>query len=194
MSGSLFDQNGMRKYLVSKEREAFLSTARNYHVDYYSFCLTLAVTGARISEVLALTSEKIDRGNNAIIFETLKQRRKGVYRAVPVPSWLLIHIPKRRPSERLWHFGRTTAWKTVKYALEQSGAPSHLSNARALRHSFAVEAVLRSVPLNVVQRWMGHARLETTSIYAAVVGDEERQLARRTWKIFEHALGAKPRR
>jgi site-specific recombinase XerD len=36
-----------------------------------------------------------------------------------------------------------------------------------------------------IQRWMGHARLETTAIYASVLGEEERILARRTWNAFE---------
>jgi site-specific recombinase XerD len=59
---------------------------------------------------------------------------------------------------------------------------------KALRHAFAVDAVLNGIPLNILQRWMGHARLETTAIYAEVLGEEERALARRTWRN----LGLKP--
>ncbi len=32
-----------------------------------------------------------------------------------------------------------------------------------------------------VQKWLGHARLETTAIYLEVSGDEERELAKRLW-------------
>lgn len=40
-------------------------------------------------------------------------------------------------------------------------------------------------PLNVVQRWLGHSRLETTAICSNAVGAEEGSLARRTWEGLE---------
>lgn len=46
-------------------------------------------TGCRISEALALTTVRIDFSGKAIAFETLKERRGGVYRAVPVPEGTL---------------------------------------------------------------------------------------------------------
>jgi integrase/recombinase XerD len=58
MSGSLFDTCGHRKYLVASERRAFVSAALAEDDPTASFCLTLAVTGARISEVLALTLDR----------------------------------------------------------------------------------------------------------------------------------------
>jgi hypothetical protein len=51
-----------------------------------------------------------------------------------------------------------------------------------LRHAFAAGALQAGVPLNVVQRWFGHARMSTTSIYADVPGLEERELAVRFWR------------
>jgi len=41
---------------------------------------------------------------------------------------------------------------------------------------------MAGVPLNLIQRWMGHSRIETTAIYANAVGDEERALAKRMRK------------
>jgi hypothetical protein len=38
------------------------------------------------------------------------------------------------------------------------------------------------VPLNVVQKWLGHARISTTAIYAAVAGPEEMLFAERFWR------------
>jgi len=58
---------------------------------------------------------------------------------------------------------------------------------KALRHAFGVGATQKNVPLNIVQKWMGHSRLSTTAIYADAVGDEERLLANRMW-IREQVL------
>ena len=38
-----------------------------------------------------------------------------------------------------------------------------------------------SVPLNMMQKWLGHARIETTAICANAIGREERAIAARMW-------------
>jgi integrase len=192
MTQTLFDQTGNRKYLVARERAAFVRAAVAEGGTVGSFCLTLAFTGARISEVLALTPERIDTGNGAVVFETLKQRKKSVFRAVPVPRRFLdylqnvhsmagAHLEPECKNCRLWPWGRTHAWKQVKRIMKLAGIADNLAKPKALRHGFAVEAGQKGVPLNIVQRWLGHARLETTAIYAGALGEEERNLASKTW-------------
>lgn len=53
---------------------------------------------------------------------------------------------------------------------------------RGLRHGFGIGTLQSGVPLSLIQRWMGHARLTTTAIYAAVSGPEEIFLASRFWR------------
>ena len=53
----------------------------SYRRDPY----VLHFTGCRISEALALTCDRVDFTNGVITFESLKKRRGGVYRSVPVP-------------------------------------------------------------------------------------------------------------
>jgi site-specific recombinase XerD len=55
------------------------------------------------------------------------------------------------------------------------------ASPKGLRHGFGVAAVCAGVPLNLVQRWLGHAQLSTTSIYADAVGEEEQSIAARMW-------------
>ena len=43
-----------------------------------------------------------------------------------------------------------------------------------------VAAVSAGIPLNLVQKWLGHAQLTTTAIYADAVG-EEQCIAARMW-------------
>lgn len=190
MKQSLFDKTGKRRYLVARERLAFAVAAKRETPLVAAFCLTLAITGARLSEVLLLTQDRIDTGNKAVVFETLKQRKAGVFRAVPVPTKLLRLLRRfsGAPGERLWPWCRTTAWTNVKRVMRSAGIADAVCKPKALRHAFAIEAGQRGVPLNIVQRWLGHACIETTAIYASAVGKEERHLARLTWKSLENAM------
>ena len=159
MTPALFDQRGNRKYLIARERLAFVYAASNETEAISTFCLTLAFTGARISEVLALTHNRIDVADEVIIFETLKQRKRQVFRAVPVRRTLIPLLTKYGVGKegRLWPWGRTNGWKVVKAVMRKAGIAQSLCKPKALRHAFAVEAGQKSIPLNIVLRWLGHA-------------------------------------
>ncbi len=188
----IFDTQGGRKYLTVAEREAFIARAGNLAPAECTFCLTLAYTGARISEVLTLTPLSFDLETGSITIESLKKRQHGVFRAVPVPQFLFDqmenayqlkdkrHDPQQQ-NLRIWGWSRTTAWKKVKQPALDAGIAPIRATPKALRHAFGVGAIQKGVPLNILRKWMGHARIETTAIYADAVGDEERALAARMW-------------
>ena len=50
-----------------------------------------------------------------------------------------------------------------------------------MRHGFGVHAISSGVPLNMLSKWMGHATLEVTAIYANALGAEEQSIAARMW-------------
>lgn len=194
MSGQLFDTDGQRKYLTADEREAFLKAAERAPRDVRTLCGVLAFTGCRVSEALALTADRVDLTGRLIVFETLKKRRKGAYRGVPVPPALLdaldlVHgirqIQQTRSggrNVRLWSVSRATAWRQVKAVMDAAGiASGPQASPKGLRHGFGVSAVSAGIPLNMLQKWLGHAQLSTTAIYAAAVGDEEHNIASRMW-------------
>jgi integrase/recombinase XerD len=54
--------------------------------------------------------------------------------------------------------------------------------SKGLRHGFGVQAVSSGVLLNMPQKWLGHAQLSTTAIYADVVGAEEQSIMQRMWR------------
>jgi integrase/recombinase XerD len=195
MAWSLFDNQGRRKYLTAEERAEFIRSSIRVGGETGLFCLTIALTGARISEVLQVTQQRIDEGSGAIIFETLKRRRRGTFRAVPVPGEFIdrlrlnqqqYRVVPTNGEARLWGWSRTTAWKRVKAVMKDAGISEALATPRALRHTFAVVAIQEKIALSLVQKWLGHAKIETTAIYAAPVGPEERALAKLTWNnLFE---------
>ena len=57
-----------------------------------------------------------------------------------------------------------------------------MASPKGLRHGFGVAAVTAGIPLNLVQKWLGHAQLATTVIYANAVGAEEKNIAQRMWR------------
>lgn len=188
MSEHLFDHSGRRKYLTADERDAFLKAAAQAPQEIRTLCHVLAYTGCRISEALALTVERIDFAGQMIVFESLKKRRRGVFRAVPVPPQLLkeldaVHrLHSRQGKNTIWALSRLTAWRHIKVIMAAAGIEQGpQASPRGLRHGFGVAAVSAGVPLNLVQKWLGHAQISTTAIYANALGAEERNIAARMW-------------
>ncbi len=191
----LYDHLGKRKYLTIDERQMFLKAGRKAVPEIYTFCATLAYTGARISEVLALGPDRFDFTDNIVVLPCLKKRRHGVNRAVPVPYNFLceldeVHQIRRRQQatgselQRIWPWSRTTAWKHVKCAMAAAGLSGPNASPKGLRHSFGVNALQAQTPITMVQKWLGHSRISTTAIYADAIGDEERSIAERFWNTF----------
>lgn len=188
----LYAADGGRKYLNLAERRRVLAAIQCLEPDKALFALTLAWTGARVSEVLALTpaSFQVDAGIVAII--TLKRRKLSV-REIPIPASLTraidvrfgIQVAQRDPlmaSRRLWPWHRVTAWRIVKDLMQLGYVTGLPACPRGFRHGFGVGALQAGVPLNLLQRWLGHARISTTAIYANASGPDERSFAAGFWR------------
>ncbi len=56
-----------------------------------------------------------------------------------------------------------------------------LVSMHTARHTFAVQSLMRGMPVAVLQKVMGHAKITTTMIYAKVVEDFQHHEMRRVW-------------
>jgi integrase/recombinase XerD len=136
-----------------------------------------------------------DLEGGVIVFRSLKKRtKKDIHRAVPVPPPILDQLnlvhnireqqadKRRRKSKPLWNWSRTTGWRYVLAVVRQAGIKDgpHCS-PKGLRHSFGVNAIEKGIPLNMLQKWMGHSQMETTAIYANAMGAEEQSIAAKMW-------------
>ena len=132
----LFDSQGRRKYSTSDEVAAFRKAAEDFKAPVTTFCLSLAYSGGRISEVLNLQGKHIDLKTKVFTFRSLKKHKKKNpktgkmeavirYRQVPVPDRLLkdirlVHDPVRNPDAYLWankkgnRISRSAAFSWVK--------------------------------------------------------------------------------
>jgi integrase len=127
-----------------------------------------------------------------VSFRTLKRRRLHI-RQVPAPPDLIQslerHFNIRRCQAdpdlcglRLWPFHRVTAWRIIKCVMATANLHGAAACPKAFRHGFGTGSVQAGIPVTLLQRWLGHARLETTAIYTEVLGPEELALAKRYWR------------
>ncbi len=183
----IYDNQGRRKYLTLSERDRFCRAAMKLPRDERTFCLTIAFSGCRISEALQLTGNRIDLEERVLIIRTLKKRRNDMFRVVPMPEWVLdliqTHIGSiEGQSERLlWPWSRAKGWMVIKRVMADAGVAGGHACPKGLRHAFGIAAIQRGIPLNLIQKWLGHSKIETTAIYTNAMGDEERLIAERMW-------------
>lgn len=195
----LHDTTGRRLYLNAEERAAFLAAARRQPARDRTLCEALHWTGCRPSELLEITPAWVDLAGGTVAIRSLKKRKdasgqqKVVFRAVPVPPEFLDTLDiahaireaqksRKKATTPIWDLSRVRIWQIVKRVMIEAGIPDapHRS-PKGLRHGFGINATVNGVPLHMVQKWMGHAQLSTTAVYADAVGKEEQHIAMRMW-------------
>ncbi|OCK55410.1 site-specific integrase [Bradyrhizobium sp. LMTR 3] len=190
--GCLYTPTGRRKYLSPSERARFIAAAWACpRSDLGTFCLVLAYTGCRISECLALTAQSFDVTECFVAVRSLKKRSHAVViREIPLPDDVMAEIVRvhglatGEQARKLWTWCRCRAWQLVKAIMTEAHIEAGIhATPKGLRHGFGLQAIRSGVPLNFVQRWLGHARMETTSIYLQAIGPEEREIAGRMWTL-----------
>jgi len=126
--------------------------------------LTVLVTGARISEILQLTTLDVDEENMQLSIPTLK-RRDRAKRVVPVPSWhiaiLQHYIVRNTITYRLFPVSRTQAWRIVK---QETGWHPH-----AWRHALGMYLLYTGEDPETVRRILGHSDWSMVEYYVRAV-------------------------
>lgn len=184
----LYSPGADRLYLNAEERGRFIAAANASRPTMRAFCLTLTFTGCRLSEARNLRTVDIQSRRRVISFVTLKRRRSGVVREVPIPTVLveILEAPALTGTQLLWGSGsepvnRSTAYRWVKQVMVRAGLSGSKASPKGLRHTYGVNAIQCGVPMNMLQKWMGHASMTTTAIYTAASGAEELNIADRMW-------------
>jgi len=133
--------------------------------------------GLRIGETLALTESDLDTGRGAILVrhgKGDKRREVGMdqWGWELLRPWLAYRV--QMPVGPLFCVidgrtrGRPLTTTSVRQQLRRAAAKAGVRRRFAphqLRHAHAVEMAREGVPLNVIQRQLGHANLGITSVY-----------------------------
>ncbi|MBD0855929.1 tyrosine recombinase XerD [Corynebacterium striatum] len=146
-------------------------------------------TGARISEVIALSVDDMS-DNDGILVLTGKGNKQ---RMVPVGSQaqkaVEEYLVRARPvlskgkshalflNTRGGALSRQSAWAALKLAVQRAGLNKSIS-PHTLRHSFATHLLEGGADVRTVQELLGHSSVTTTQIYTHVTADSLREVWR----------------
>jgi site-specific recombinase XerD len=160
------------------------------HKRYILLVEFLFRTGGRIDEILMVKPSDINLATNSIRLKTLKQGkdRNGVqrekYRVIPLHAdlrdahmqYLLDMNISTKSEDPLFPMSRQVVDLYFKKIQDKLEFKVH---AHKFRHTFAVKAIMDNVPLNVLQQWLGHSSIFTTSIYTQITGMDTSQFMER---------------
>lgn len=144
-------------------------------------------TGARVSEVAKLNIADIDVKNRyAIVLGKGKKERYIYFNAkalIAIDEYLktrtdntpALFVRSRAPFDRL---GKGTIEADIKRIGERAGIGRNIF-PHLLRHTFATDMLYRGAELDEVSELLGHAKLETTKIYAKTSNEKMKLTHRR---------------
>jgi site-specific recombinase XerD len=140
----------------------------------FALCATLYGCGLRRGEGLALAAEDIDRGRGLL---HLRDGKGGSDRFVPIPPRLQEILDAHLQREAIGSGpvflsriipGRTVGSETVGRALREAAGDAGVAkrvHPHSLRHAYATHLLERGVSLVLIQKFLGHRNIETTTIY-----------------------------
>jgi integrase len=138
---------------------------------------TMLWTGLRVSEIASLTGEDVIKENGKL-FLRVRSGKGNKERIVPVLDAdlgkELLKLSKDRGKSLL--FGVTDG--TLKdYAYKVRKASGVHFHSHRLRHTLATRLLAKGIPIDIVQKVLGHESISTTRRYAETLPEKVKELA-----------------
>lgn len=131
--------------------------------------------GLRVSEIVHLRYQDLDRDRHTIYIRAAKGR-KDRYTLLSDTAWKVVESYVRSERPRSWLFeGRTPGYplsvraiQGVFYSACRRAAIGKRVSIHTLRHSFATHLLESGTDLRYIQTLLGHASPATTAVYAHI--------------------------
>ncbi len=203
-----------KMYLTAREltalERAVLPVGLHHTRDAFLFC---CYTGLRYSDLAELHQGNVHEWNGAQVLRlTQTKTRTGVSIFLTPPALAIIEkyadtrvrlLPvmanqvMNRNLKRVARLTGITAPVEVVTTeggrvMKQQVPKWELVTMHTARHTFAVQSLVRGLPLAVLQKVLGHARIQTTMLYAKVVEDFQHHEMQRVWGSAVASLADTP--
>jgi integrase/recombinase XerD len=133
---------------------------------------TLFQTGARVSEFVQLQVPDVYFDEQMLLLTHAKGGKQRYVPLLPALTHELRTSLRDRTTGPLFETRRHTPYspRRIQQLVQETAALADIPkrvHPHLLRHSVATTLLERGMPLEQIQQFLGHARLETTQIYAA---------------------------
>lgn len=150
------------KYLLDPEQEALVATLEKYKdTDPRDTTLLWFAlhTGARASELLAVTAADLDPNEMTVFIRGLKDSDN---REIPLPKWLFLRLRLLAPADG----GRVFPISYNRLRQIWQHYRPVPKKFHALRHTFAINLYRKAKDILILKHALGHRSLGNTMIYA----------------------------
>ncbi|SDY86450.1 Site-specific recombinase XerD [Hymenobacter psychrophilus] len=169
--------------------------------DVFLFC---CYTGLRYSDVSALHAGNLQEWNGGRLLRLVQSKtRAGVsiyltaaasaildkyadaerLRLLPVHPNQVMNRYLKRVARLAGLTGSADLVSTGDGGIIRAAVPTcELVTMHTARHTFATQSLLRGMPVEVLQKVLGHKKIQTTLIYAKIVEDFQHHTMRRIWE------------
>ena len=164
-------RKGVIDRLTRSEEERFINEAYGIDGRRGLMLRTLLETGLRVSEFIALQVEDISFEERLII---VRAGKGGKQREVPITQSLArelrlyVGVRNTGPVFQSPRGGQYSARRVQQMVAETAEAAGIIKRVypHLLRHTIATRLLNAGMPIELVQKMLGHERLDTTRIYA----------------------------
>lgn len=161
------------RWLTEAELRRFVDTPDDNPRNALAWAL-LAWLGLRRNELRRLNVGDVVLGEQLIVVRNTKDKTD---RTLPIPDVLLEPLQNAClgraagryvvPGNKGGYWTAESFYRAFKRHCAASGMPAGVT-PHTLRHTLATHMSARGVPLRIIQQWLGHERIETTSYYLQV--------------------------
>lgn len=146
-------------------------------------------TGCRVGEVYRMNRNQIDWERKSIIVLGKGDKEREVYFSNKCSIWLKRYLKGRLDSDPALivteRAPRRTEIAQIRYVIKRIANRAKIETniyPHKLRHSYAMHLLDNGAPMELIQELLGHQKLDTTRIYAQLVGERRRELYKKYYR------------
>jgi len=175
-----------REFLTVEEVKALIATECEIPIIKQAF-LFACFCGLRISDVEALTWDKITSDNGRLVCNiVMKKTKEQLY--LPLSKEATAWMPQRgdaKPTDKVFALpSESCVYKYLQLWVKAAGITKPIS-FHCSRHTFATMMISLGADLYTVSKLLGHTNIKVTEVYAKLVNEKKFEAVSLTDGIFE---------
>ncbi len=175
-----------RDFLTIDEVKRAIAAPSDHEPTKQAFLFS-CFTGLRLSDVKALTMNKIQRlPDDSGYFVRVRMQKTNRWLDVPLSAEAMRWLPKSDdPDAPLFRLYQSPNLEIhINSWLKEAGLTKHVT-FHCARHTFATMMITLGVDLYTVSKLLGHSKIETTQIYARLIDQRKYDAMNKLNQLFD---------